>query len=134
MHPFSYRGVKIRFCEYIGMIQSYVANRKRAKEEGFVSDGCTVVPDFDICHCCELHDYLYYRGGDTIKRARADKLLGMCIVRQGQRNHTPQRYNWLAVTYWLGVRIFGWLAFNRRKHLNTIKSQVVTIMSYVGLK
>lgn len=94
---------------------SQVFNFKTAKENGFVSDGCTCSPDFDFAYCCEMHDYLYWRGGINGSRAKADEMLFLCILRNGKRKEQPVRYRILANIYWLFVRLFGWYSFSKRK-------------------
>lgn len=89
--------------------------RAVAIEQGFVNDGCSFVPDFDIGYCCTTHDYLYRRGGWKGSRAEADKLFRDMILRHGQEKGTPLRYVALAWTYWLGVRLFGWIVFRSKE-------------------
>lgn len=74
----------------------------------FISDGCSGVPDFDIRHCCEHHDYNYSEHSN-MSRDNADLLFFQCIVSKGKNKNflTHLRYNWLGLYYWFGVRVFG---------------------------
>ena len=73
----------------------------------FKSDGCTGVPDFNIRHCCEKHDLDYHEAKKS--RAKADFDFFQCISSKGDGKPflTSLRYNWLALYYWAGVRVFG---------------------------
>jgi hypothetical protein len=78
--------------------------RQQLKDEG-IADGCSCVPDFDFGDCCDMHDYLYWRGGKWGARAKADELLRQCIVKRG--------HPVLAWIYWVGVRLFGASHFSK---------------------
>lgn len=93
-----------------------VFNFKNAKEQGFIDDGCTCAPDFDFSYCCQMHDYLYWRGGINGSRAKADEMLFKCISRHGKRKGQPLRYLALAYIYWIFVRAFGWYSFSKQKN------------------
>jgi hypothetical protein len=62
-------------------------------------DGCSLSPDFGFRHCCDLHDLLYFVGGDRSDRRAADRHLRECIRGQG--------HPLLAWVYWLAVRTLG---------------------------
>jgi len=73
---------------------------------GFTYDGCTAVPDFDFgADCCGEHDFYYQ--AQCISRAEADRRLRECIRAKG--------YPLIAWSYWIGVRVAGWIFWNRRK-------------------
>jgi hypothetical protein len=74
--------------------------------QGYKYDGCTAVPDFDFgADCCNMHDNLYRT--HFVSRAAADRALRRCIQRKG--------YIVLPWVYWLGVRIFGRVFWNKHK-------------------
>jgi hypothetical protein len=78
----------------------------RGLRRGFRYDGCTAVPDFDFGKdCCGEHDYHYQ--AKEISRAEADKRLRQCIQKKG--------YILLPWIYWLGVRIFGYKAYYKKR-------------------
>lgn len=83
----------------------------------FTSDGCTMAPDLVFKPCCEDHDLYYALGG--VSRKEADKRLRLCIKSKG--------YPVLAWTYWIAVRLFGWIPYRfgnyarRRKVVNKTK-------------
>jgi hypothetical protein len=91
-----------------------IRNRKNGIEQGFISDGCTCSPDFDIGYCCQMHDYLYWRGGKWGQKKVADKLLCKCIRRHGQERGQATRYHILAVIYYFAVRLAGWLFWRKK--------------------
>ncbi len=66
-------------------------------------DGCTLAPDFNFRHCCDVHDESYWRGGTEGDRERADRAFRQCIHDAGRPI--------LADVYYIGVRIGGvpWL-------------------------
>ena len=87
--------------------------RDRAKELG--SDGCTGVKDF-YKDCCLLHDIFYRTGvdleGKAISRKEADRLLRDCI-----RAKSPVgKWSLLAMTRFIGTRLFGGLRGYGPKH------------------
>ena len=49
------------------------------------TDGCTGVPDFDVFHCCQEHDF-YYQYDVDVSREEADLILGKCIFERGIYN------------------------------------------------
>ncbi len=78
---------------------------------GFVSDGCTGVPDGEVRDCCEVHDLAYFKGGTFSERRTADKRLYKCVKAKG-----GTRYAITALIMYLGVRVFGtaWLPTKAR--------------------
>lgn len=66
----------------------------------FVTDGCSVVPDFDFGACCVAHDRAYWQGGSCADRVAADRALAGCIRDSG--------HPVLAGVYGMGVRIGGY--------------------------
>lgn len=87
-------------------------------KKGFSYDGCTAVPDFDFGYdCCGEHD-THYQGHD-VSRAQADKKLFDCILKKGVPSKIgpiPYNSNWmLASIYYAGVRIAGWLFWNKQR-------------------
>lgn len=71
--------------------------------EGYTSDGCTLVRDFNFTDCCKMHDLL--RRLTPVSPAEADKLLRLCIADRGH----PR----LAWVYWLAVVLARKLRFYR---------------------
>lgn len=69
----------------------------------FKNDGCTGVPNLDVRHCCEEHDYYY--ATHIVSRKEADKRFKACIQRQN--------YRFLDNIYYLGVRLFGGNAWKK---------------------
>lgn len=85
-------------------------------KKGYKYDGCTVVPDFNFGQdCCNAHDYHYIE--QNITRAEADYKLRACILKKGMglKDNGQDAYVALAYIYWVGVRVFGWFWWNRRK-------------------
>lgn len=66
-------------------------------------DGCTLAPDLNFRHCCDVHDEAYWRGGTEEDRERADRAFRQCIHDAG--------HPILDQVYYIGVRIGGvpWL-------------------------
>ena len=72
----------------------------RTKElKDFLSDGCTLSPDFEFYDCCYDHDVAYHF--QHCSRWAADRRLRQCIRAEG--------YILLPWIYWVGVRLAGWL-------------------------
>ena len=82
-------------------------------------DGCTGVPDFNFAVCCAEHD-CYYQGKteEIVSQAEADARLRRCILKKGipfkvlgisVNSNLP-----LAVSFWVGVRLFGWKFYKGR--------------------
>ena len=69
----------------------------------FVSDGCTLVPDFNFREAGEKHDHAYWYGGTKEERKRADKVFREEIKDAG--------HPVISKIYYAGVRLFGvwWL-------------------------
>jgi len=67
-------------------------------------DECTGVPEFGFAACCGQHDIAYGVGGTWQDRLQADRALRNCIWNSGEP--------FLALIYYLGVRLFGWLFYN----------------------
>lgn len=84
-------------CATTQDIQRY--RRGEAPPTEFVTDGCSVVPDFDFGACCVAHDRAYWQGGSCADRAAADRALAGCIRDSG--------HPVLADVYGVGVRIGG---------------------------
>jgi hypothetical protein len=78
--------------------------RQQLRDEGIVN-GCTCSPNFNFEDCCDMHDYLYWRGGKWGDRERADELLRECIAKKG--------HPVLAWVYWTAVRLFGVSHFSK---------------------
>lgn len=102
--PVRFRLVPLNTCMAI--------TRKDLQAAGFITDGCSYSPDFDFCHCCVMHDYLYWRGR---KRSEADALLKKCIIKQGKEDGDPIGHFVLAEIYWLAVRTFGWIFWKKHQ-------------------
>lgn len=69
-------------------------------------DGCTAVPDFDFGEtCCNRHDFDYLT--KRVTRAEADLKFYRCVKRSGKPI--------IAAVYYVGVRLFGWYFWNRKK-------------------
>ncbi len=66
-------------------------------------DGCTLAPDFNFAACCDAHDVVYWQGGNTEDRLKADRSFRQCIADGGRTA--------LASVYYRGVRFggVGWL-------------------------
>lgn len=62
-------------------------------------DGCSMAPDFDFRHCCDLHDTRYWSGGSAAERKRADHEFRDCIIGTG--------HPVTARIYYYGVRVGG---------------------------
>jgi hypothetical protein len=72
--------------------------------EDFESDGCTCVPDLNLSDCCRQHDYDYYSEKHCYRnRKEADKRMYRCVKSKGRP--------FIAILYYLGLRLFGWLFF-----------------------
>lgn len=65
----------------------------------FSTDGCTMWPDGAYRSCCEMHDYVYWRGGSFGDRLSADRDLRACVSRL--------KGPLMAWTMFLGVRVGG---------------------------
>lgn len=90
--------------------------RVRDEARRLGTDGCTGVPDFRFRRACELHDILYRNGRDfsgrTISRWAAD----WRFLRAMRATSRTAVERWmLATAYWIGVRIFGGLAWARAR-------------------
>ena len=74
----------------------------------FVSDGCSMFPNYRWEKCCILHDKRYWSGGTKADRKQADKELYECVRKKG--------YPLIATIMYLGVRVGGhpYLPFNWR--------------------
>ena len=74
----------------------------------FSSDGCSLWPNGTWTECCLKHDYIYWCGGDTSIRVRADRELRDCVneiiplvgsvmypgVRVGGASILPTSFRW----------------------------------------
>lgn len=69
----------------------------------FITDGCTMSPDFNFRECGVLHDLAYWAGGTRDERRAADLQFHQGVERKAGKI--------LARIYWLGVRFGGvpWL-------------------------
>ena len=61
-----------------------------------MDEECTIVPEFNVHHCCLQHDYDY---ADQIGRWKADWRMLECGCRVNKT---------VAITYFIGVKLFGW--------------------------
>lgn len=85
--------------------------KQRAKELG--ADGCSGVPDFYL-HACLEHD-IHYRthhtlDGVLLTRAEADAIFRKRI----QQMSKLKRFSPMSYWRWVGVRIFGRRAWNKK--------------------
>jgi hypothetical protein len=44
-----------------------------------IPDGCSMYPDGDYIHCCDIHDTAYYVGGTLSAKSTADISLWQCV-------------------------------------------------------
>ncbi len=81
-------------------------NDTQAMPADFESDKCSLFPDCDYGDCCIEHDKIYYFGGTSKERRRADVKLYRCIKAKKGFHHKI-----IAPLMYLGVRIGGvsWL-------------------------
>lgn len=91
------------FCQYSQADEIYTQGPVVALHN-WLGDQCSFVPDFDIGHCCVIHDMAYQAGGSEFDRKQADIAFRNCIRAEGR----PL----VASIYYWGVRVFGWLFFN----------------------
>lgn len=49
----------------------------------FVSDGCSLWPDYDWVECCVAHDSIYWMGGTREDRFKADLSMKECVSSTG---------------------------------------------------
>lgn len=78
---------------------------------GFVSDGCTGVPDLIFFPCCKDHDK-DYSPSSTVPRLKADcKFYGCMKKRIKEKNWKKWWQKKLPSLYFIGVRLFGWLRY-----------------------
>lgn len=82
------------------------ADETRKISADYKSDGCSLFPDCDFRDCCVEHDKVYYFGGTSKERWRADKKLYKCVRAKKGFHHKI-----IAPMMWVGVRIGGvsWL-------------------------
>lgn len=64
----------------------------------FTTDGCSMWPDAAWVDCCVAHDIVYWCGGSSADRCRADRELRECVSRQSA---------WTATLMYAGVRAGG---------------------------
>jgi LPXTG-motif cell wall-anchored protein len=69
---------------------------------------CTLWWDGVWAQCCEVHDIAYAAGVDKFQ---ADLGLGICVAQTG--------HFWMGVVMFLGVSIFGYFFYNRKKKTDT---------------
>ena len=69
-------------------------------------NNCTLSPEGNWTECCARHDKRYEN--NRLNRKQADELLYRCIKRKSGSSI-------IAGVYWLGVRAFGWLYYNKDK-------------------
>ncbi len=69
----------------------------------FKSDGCSCWPDQDYYDCCYEHDKVYWAGGSSEERKKADLKLKECVTEKGHKIKA-------ILMYW-GARVGGhsWL-------------------------
>lgn len=75
---------------------------------------CSNSPNGDFNHCCQEHDAYY--GDGSISRLEADNKLFKCIIKERDRSFINQIWHTLVVAplYWLGVRVFGAMHYNKK--------------------
>jgi hypothetical protein len=68
----------------------------------FTTDGCSLWPDSTWGHCCLAHDVVYWCGGSSDERSKADADLSACVSNE---------FGGMGPLMWLGVRAGGvwWL-------------------------
>ena len=57
-------------------------------------------------YCCDEHDVAYYEGGGWYARWLADWRFAVCLWEAGRK--------WKAVWFWVRLRMFGWVYWDRR--------------------
>lgn len=80
--------------------------RKKKVPNKFKSNGCNCVPDLNLEKCCRVHDFRYWSHPHRLsyfERKEADQEFRDCIKEKG--------HPYIAVLYYLGVRLFGWLFY-----------------------
>lgn len=84
----------------------------RRRRDGFKTDGCTMWPDHDdFFHCCVAHDWYYWNAGLHGKtRREVDREMRRCVIASGHPISGRIMY--------VGVRLFGWLLWNRNVRYN----------------
>lgn len=85
--------------------------KDEAVPDWFQCDGCSASPDFWWGICCRYHDWWYSPWSMCDNRLEADREFA-------RRLHLSTRAFWLALLYYLGVRIGGWRAWKRDGHGN----------------
>lgn len=70
-------------------------------------DYCTLWPEGNWSYCCKMHDRRY--GNRRLSRLQADILLYRCV----KRKHSKC----MATIMFLGVRLGGWVSYNRLNKL-----------------
>lgn len=84
---------------------------------GFVSDGCTASPDWDLKPFCIFHDLMYWLGAPLRKRD-CDRWLGAAIdwhARRSRSIYLRLWYRWLAVSRrWATWRLGTFFGYGRK--------------------
>ncbi|SRR6266446_1640591 len=96
-HPFRYES------DILGQIQ---ANRTITVPVGFETDFASTWSHKYAKKSGVIHDWLYYSA--WVPRSVADRILREAMLTDGESA-------WMAWTYWVGVRIGGWVAWNKHR-------------------
>ncbi len=78
------------------------------RDPDLTTDGCSSIPDLNFKKCCEIHDYFYRNPNPKISRAYVDQQFRKCMQQKWPGVVMP----WV---YWAGVRMFGWVAWNKKR-------------------
>ena len=79
----------------------------------FISDGCSWWPDGEWVRCCVTHDVIYWVGGSSEERKKADREMNRCVSNTGHPIMGKVMYYGVRMggVYWLPTPYrwgFGW--------------------------
>lgn len=93
---------KMFVCVFV-LISSLAFSGEAKKVENtlrsFTTEGCSVIPDFQMTDCCILHDLAYWKGGSSEDRLKADQDLASCVAEKSN--------SLFGSMFYLGVRLGG---------------------------
>lgn len=90
--------IVVLFSENIDLIDG----KKPENFSNFVSDGCSMFPDWDYVECCIEHDRAYFMWWEWEERLKADEIFYNCIQAKWEIYHQA-----LAPSMFIWVRLWG---------------------------
>lgn len=76
----------------------FIDGKKPEDFEKFVSDGCSMFPNWDYLDCCIEHDKAYFLWWNWKQRLKADNDFYSCIYKKWEIHHNilaPGMYIWV---------------------------------------